>query len=179
MADGGAICGFFPGACPDIARANNGDTIEISGTGMLTIHPNSVGGAGTFKHKDPNGNLLESGTWTAQELVSFVPYAVLSNNFAGGEALIRVHLSSGSDAILTVTCAIGAPPGHTEAQRSTFRTSSTSTNMPAGSRCTSSSDRYEGRKGFMRSPFRLISVCFPCSSWIALPQPGLDKTIAS
>jgi hypothetical protein len=114
MAGGGAICGFFPGACPDIATADNGDTVEISGTGMLTIHPKSVGGAGTFKHKDPNGNLLESGTWTAQELVSFVPYVVLSNNFAGGEALIRVHLSSGSDAILTVTCAIGAPPAHTE-----------------------------------------------------------------
>jgi len=114
MAGGGAICGFFPGACPDIAMADNGDTIEISGTGMLTIHPNSVGGAGTFKHKDSNGNLLESGTWTAQELISFVPYVVLSNNFAGGEALIRVHLSNGSDAILTVTCAIGAPPGHTE-----------------------------------------------------------------
>jgi hypothetical protein len=114
MAGGGAICGFFPGACPDIATADNGDSIEISGTGMLTIHPKSVGGAGTFKHKDANGNLLESGTWTAQELVSFVPYVVLSNNFAGGEALIRVHLSSGSDAILTVTCAIGAPPGHTE-----------------------------------------------------------------
>src|SRR5260370_37351690 len=83
MAGGGAICGFFSGACPDIARADNGDTIEISGTGMLTIHPNSVGGAGTFKHKDPNGNPLESGTWNAQEFVSFVPYAVLSNNFAG------------------------------------------------------------------------------------------------
>jgi hypothetical protein len=114
MAGGGAICSFFQGACPDIASADNGDTIEISGTGMLTIHPNSVGGAGTFKHKDSNGNLLESGTWTAQELASFVPYVVLSNNFAGGEALIRVHLSSGPDAILTVTCAIGAPPGHSE-----------------------------------------------------------------
>jgi hypothetical protein len=114
LAGGGAICGFFPGACPDIARADNGDTVEISGTGMLTIHPDSVGGAGTFKHKDPNGNLLESGTWTAQELVSFVPYAVESNNVAGGEALIRVQLSTGPQAILTVTCAIGNPPGKTE-----------------------------------------------------------------
>lgn len=114
LAGGGAICGFFQGACPDIASADNGDTIEISGTGMLTVHPNSVGGAGTFKHKDPNGNVLEAGTWTAQELVSFVPYLTLSNNFTGGEALIRVRLSNGSAAILTVTCAIGAPPGHTE-----------------------------------------------------------------
>ena len=114
LAGGGAICGFFPGACPDIASADNGDTIEISGMGMLTIHPNSVGGAGTFKHKDPNGNLLESGTWTAQELISFVPYALLSNNISGGEALIRVQLSTGPQAILTVTCAIGNPRGKTE-----------------------------------------------------------------
>lgn len=114
LAGGGAICAFFQGACPDIASTDNGDTIEISGTGMLTVHPNSVGGAGTFKHKDPNGNVLESGTWTAQELISFVPYAILPGHEAGGEALIRVHLSNGSAAILTVTCAIGAPPGHTE-----------------------------------------------------------------
>lgn len=114
LAGGGGICSFFPGACPDIAMADNGDTVEISGTGMLTIQPKSVGGAGTFKHKDANGNLLESGTWTAQELISFVPYALLSNNFSGGEALIRVQLSTGPQAILTVTCAIGNPPGKSE-----------------------------------------------------------------
>lgn len=41
---------------------------------------------------------------------------MLPDNIAGGEALIKVHLSGGfdADAILTVTCAIGAPPGHTE-----------------------------------------------------------------
>ena len=38
LAGGGAICAFFQGACPDIASADNGDTIEISGTGMLTVH---------------------------------------------------------------------------------------------------------------------------------------------
>jgi hypothetical protein len=115
LAGGGAICGLFQGACPDIASADNGDTVEISGTGMLTVHPNSVGGAGIFKHKDPNGNVLESGTWAAQELISFVPYVVLQpDNIAGGQALIRVQLSNGSAAILTVTCTIGAPPGHTE-----------------------------------------------------------------
>jgi hypothetical protein len=35
LAGGGAICGLFQGACPDIASADNGDTVEISGTGML------------------------------------------------------------------------------------------------------------------------------------------------
>ena len=114
LAGSGFLCGLFSGACPDIASADNGDTIEITGSGTLTIHPNSVGGGGTFTHKDPNGAVLESGTWTAEELISFVPYLILPNNLAGGEALIRVHLSTGFDGVLTITCAIGAPPGHGE-----------------------------------------------------------------
>ena len=115
LAGSGFLCDFFPAACPDIAMADNGDTIEIKGSGALSIHPNSVTGGGTFKHKDATGTVMESGTWTAQELISFVPYAILPGHEAGGEALIRVHLSSGPpDAILTITCAIGAPPGHGE-----------------------------------------------------------------
>ncbi len=115
LAGSGFLCGFFSGACPDITRADNGDTIEISGSGTLSIHPKSVGGGGTFTHKDSSGSVLESGTWSAQELVSFVPYLVLPpDNIAGGQALIRVHLSTGSDAILDIDCEIGAPRGQTE-----------------------------------------------------------------
>jgi hypothetical protein len=115
LAGSSFLCGFFSGACPDVARADNGDTIEISGAGILTIHPKSVGGGGTFKHKDSSGNVLSSGTWTAQELISFVPYLVLPpDNIAGGQALIRVHLSTGFDAILDIDCEIGAPAGQTE-----------------------------------------------------------------
>lgn len=110
----GFLCGLGTGACPDIARADNGDTLEITGSGTLSIHPKSVGGGGTFTQKDSGGNVLASGTWTAQRLISFVPYLVLPNNLAGGKALIRVHLSTGSDAILDIDCAIGAPPGQTE-----------------------------------------------------------------
>lgn len=117
LAGTGFLCGLGADACPDIARADNGDTIEISGTGTLGIHPKLVSGGGTFTHKDSSGNILASGTWTAQELVSFVPYTVLPNNLAGGEALIRVHLSAGFDAILDIDCAIGAPPGHGEGIR--------------------------------------------------------------
>jgi hypothetical protein len=115
LAGSSFLCGFFSGACPDIARADNGDTIEITGLGILTIHPKSVGGGGTFKHKDSSGNILASGTWTAGELISFVPYLVLPpDNIAGGQALIRVHLSTGFDAILDIDCEIGAPRGQTE-----------------------------------------------------------------
>ncbi len=114
LAGSGFLCGLASTACPDIARADNGDTMEITGSGTLSIHPNSVSGGGTFTHKDSNGNVLESGTWTAQELISFVPYLVLPDNLAGGSALIRVHVSTGFDAILLIDCAIGAPPGRAE-----------------------------------------------------------------
>ena len=117
LAGTGFLCGLGADACPDIARADNGETIEISDTGALGIHPKLVSGGGTFIHKDSSGNVLASGTWTAQKLVSFVPYAVLPNNLAGGEALIRVHFSTGFDAILDIDCAIGAPPGHGEGVR--------------------------------------------------------------
>jgi len=116
LAGSGFLCGFGPGTCPDISSADNGDTIEITGSGTVSTRPKSAGGGGTFTWKDSSGNVLASGSWTAQSLVSFVPYLVLPDNIAGGEALIKVHLSGGfdADAILTVTCAIGAPPGHTE-----------------------------------------------------------------
>ncbi len=111
------LCGLGADACPDIARADNGDTIEVTGSGTLSTQPKSVSGGGTFTHKDSSGNVLDSGTWTAQQLISFVPYAVLSNNLAGGSAVIRVHLSTDFDAILQIDCAIGAPAGHSEGVR--------------------------------------------------------------
>jgi hypothetical protein len=104
-----------PEACPDVARASNGDTVSIAGSGTFTIHPDSVTGSGTFIHKDSAGNVKASGTWTATQLVSFVSYGSASlqglpPNFEGGKAVIRVHASVGVDAILTVYCVLGSPP---------------------------------------------------------------------
>lgn len=110
------ICSMIgPGACPDVAKANNGDTVSIAGSGTFTIHPDSVTGSGTFIHKDSAGNVKVSGTWTATQLVSFVSYgpssfAGLPPGSEGGKAVIRVHASVGVDAILTVICLLGSPP---------------------------------------------------------------------
>ena len=104
--------------CPDVASAPNGDTITIAGSGTLSIHPHSVTGGGTFTHKDASGNVLSTGTWTAQELLSFVSYGTsppFPPTFEGGKALMRIHLSpnsggSGFDGVLRITCLIGSPP---------------------------------------------------------------------
>ncbi len=117
----GLVCGLDPTACPDIASAANGDSIEISGQGTLSIHPKTVTGTGTFVHKDLTGAILATGIWTAEQLLSFDSYGTspgLPPNFEGGLALILVHLSPdtggpGFDAVLQVNCGVGkAPKGH-------------------------------------------------------------------
>ena len=104
--------------CPDVASAPNGDTITIAGQGTLSIHPDSVTGGGTYIHKDASGTVLDQGTWTAQQLLSFVSYGTappFPSTFEGGKALVRIHLSpntggSGFDGVLRITCLVGSPP---------------------------------------------------------------------
>ncbi len=118
LAGSGFLCSLSPDACPDVARADNGDTISIAGSGTLSIHPDSVTGSGTFTHKDASGTVLAEGTWTAQQLLSFVSYGTSPSfppTFEGGKALVSIHLSpntggSGFDAVLRITCLIGSPP---------------------------------------------------------------------
>ena len=105
LAGSGFLCSLSPDACPDVARADNGDTISIAGSG-------------TFTHKDASGTVLAEGTWTAQQLLSFVSYGTSPSfppTFEGGKALVSIHLSpntggSGFDAVLRITCLIGSPP---------------------------------------------------------------------
>ncbi len=115
----GPLCELEETACPDIAKAPNGDTVEITGEGTLSIHPKTVTGGGTFVHKDPNGHERAHGTWTATKLLTFVGYGCgggeFPPNFCGGKAQIQVHLTPanggpGFDGELWVHCLIGNPP---------------------------------------------------------------------
>ncbi|MBI2096056.1 MAG: hypothetical protein HYT43_00220 [Candidatus Taylorbacteria bacterium] len=123
----GFLCGLDPSACPDIARADNGDTIEITGSGALSTHPKSVSGGGSFTHKDASGGVLASGTWTADQLVSFQGYGCggdgLPSFLCGGRAIIKVTLWVGGvpvhTGLLQVDCLIGdkIPAAATEGVR--------------------------------------------------------------
>ena len=62
--------------CPAVARAANGETIEISGAGTLGTANKSVTAAGAFTVKSPNGYVVTTGVWTATGLVSFEPYGI-------------------------------------------------------------------------------------------------------
>jgi hypothetical protein len=118
VAGAGPVCTMAgPDSCPDVAAASNGHTITIAGSGTLSIHPKSASGSGTFVEKDSNGVVVASGTWTATQLLSFDSYGTAPPfpSFAyGGQALIHVHLSTGTDGILKVTCLIGSPPAGKE-----------------------------------------------------------------
>jgi hypothetical protein len=106
---GGASYEWFACETPCVSQSGNGATVELQGEGTLTIHSKSVSGEGEFSY----GGV--SGTFEATQLLSFVSYGSVPGpcppECEGGRALIRVHLSNGSDATLTVTCLIGNPPG--------------------------------------------------------------------
>src|SRR5262249_46115956 len=117
----------------------NGDTIELSGAGTLSLAIKSVTTAGAFTHKTSTGEILETGVWTATELLSFKSYGIAPGALmrgtqkfkssrllplglgmlagpmpAGGLALIRVRLLPDvvqpQEAILQVNCAKGRVP---------------------------------------------------------------------
>lgn len=101
--------------------APNGDTVELTGSGTLTIHPKSVTGGGTAVHKNRAGSVLGTARWEAVELLSFTSYGSqgdLPPDFEGGLALIRVHLRPDSaprlvfDGVLQVHCLVGAFPAN-------------------------------------------------------------------
>jgi hypothetical protein len=67
------------GGCPAVAKSASGDSYEISGAGTFDTESKSVKAAGTFHHKTPNGNMIETGVWTASELISFSSYGIAPN----------------------------------------------------------------------------------------------------
>jgi hypothetical protein len=126
-------------ACPAVVKCADESAYELSGTGTFNPQSKSVTAAGTFTHKSPNGNSLETGIWMANELVSFDSYGIapgarrqagsafgplqfgprrmpmLSGPMpAGGLAVFRIRLlpmwGPSRNAVLQVNCALGKVP---------------------------------------------------------------------
>jgi hypothetical protein len=126
-------------ACPVVVKSAQGDSFEMSGVGTLSTPRKSITATGTFTHKSPNGNTIETGVWVASELVSFDSYGIApgaltqegrvfgSPQFgprrmpmlarpmpAGGLAVVRVRLLPMSGppktATVQVNCALGKVP---------------------------------------------------------------------
>ena len=112
------LAAFDPalGADSITMAAVNGDTIQVNGTGTLSVDSRSVTGGGMFIHRNAAGGEVAHGTWEARGLISFVSYGDGStqgfpSSLIGGKAVIRVKLLVGGtpvhDGILTVLCALG------------------------------------------------------------------------
>lgn len=91
----------------DVARAGNGDTITIKGSGEFDTKNGKAEGRGTFVHRNAAGVELGSGTWEATRLLIFHdagPSTDLAfpRTFRAGEAIIEVR-------------AVGHPAGHPDA----------------------------------------------------------------
>jgi hypothetical protein len=65
--------------CPAVVKSANGDSYELNGAGTFDAQNKSAKAAGTYTHKSPNGNALETGVWIATELVSFDSYGAAPN----------------------------------------------------------------------------------------------------
>ncbi len=113
---------------PSLGVAPSGDVISVTGEGEFSVHPKSVHASGELEHTDAAGNVVGTGTWTANDLISFHPYGcgiivafdvVLPPNFCGGALKMAVTIETplGTfDGILTVFCIIGehAPASHSD-----------------------------------------------------------------
>lgn len=107
------------------ARADNRDTVSVTGSGTFNTASLNATGGGTFEHRDRKGGLVGDGTWTATGVESFTFWGCgaegLPPNFCGGLLVLNVHLvatggAPQADGVLTVTCLIGAnvPAGEEE-----------------------------------------------------------------
>jgi hypothetical protein len=118
----GGILTVNPGGTAS-AKAPDGTTITLTGSGTFVAPPGNNGGSGavtgggTWRTSDGG-----SGTYAARELVSFVFANFQSpglastigptNERANGTAVLRIEFSDGQSGVLTIGChGPGAPPG--------------------------------------------------------------------
>jgi hypothetical protein len=132
-------------SCPAVVKSVDGSSYEMNGAGTFNTKSKSVTAVGSFTRKSPNGNLLETGVWMANELVSFESYGIapgarmqagsvfgppqfgprrmpmLSGSMpAGGLAVLRIRLlpmwAPSRTAVLQVNCALGKVPEEHETE---------------------------------------------------------------
>ncbi|HEY3005718.1 MAG TPA: hypothetical protein VGJ44_25455 [Kribbellaceae bacterium] len=129
------------GSYPSIARADNGDTVELAGEGTFTLQPKSIDGDApriaaafgvvprTFTHRDAGGNVLAQGTWEPTAVLSYrsfgpateeqsAEFGGLPPGTEGGKVTMKVALLVGgvhvANGIITIVCLLGVPPANSE-----------------------------------------------------------------
>ena len=111
------LASLNPSFSPVVARATNGHTVALTGTG--TYNPGGpVIGGGLFWHNDSGGRPVHHGTWSAVRVLSYEDFGNgivngAPRSFHGGVLVLAVSITptdvSGFvlSGTLTVTCVLG------------------------------------------------------------------------
>ncbi len=106
-----------PSFSPVVARAENGDTLALAGTGNYNPGGRVIGG-GLFWHNDSDGDPVHFGSWSAVKVLSYDDFGNgivngLPRNFHGGVLVLSVTITPTDvpgvvlSGTLTVTCVLG------------------------------------------------------------------------
>ena len=107
---------------PNTATASSGpfsgDTIRMTGSGSFDTAKGTVDADGSFRIIQPDGTVVESGTWQATGFTSFTSFGGPRNGTQGGVLAITVTLTPATGTPLTgqsmiVTCLVNKPPSFT------------------------------------------------------------------
>lgn len=105
---------------PNLASdPSSGDTIRMTGAGSFNTAAGTVLAEGSYKILQPDGTVVQSGTWEATGFTSFTSFGGPHPGFQGGVLSITVTLmpvrgTPLTGQAMTVTCAVNAPTGFEE-----------------------------------------------------------------
>lgn len=108
---------------PNTATASSGpfsgDTIRMTGAGSFDTVATTVIAEGAYKIIQPDGTVVQSGTWEATGFTSFTSFGGPHPGFQGGVLSITVTLTPVrgiplTGQAMTVTCVVSAPLGFEE-----------------------------------------------------------------
>ena len=99
----GTVCGGGDASkCPAVVKSENGDSYQMSGAGTFNTENKSVVAAGTYTHEAPDGTVMETGVWSASQLVRFDSYGI-------APTAMTVGGNAGEDATFGAKPKAGAP----------------------------------------------------------------------
>jgi hypothetical protein len=101
-----------------MARAKNGDSVELTGGGAMDAGAETASLSGTYVIRDAAGNVTASGDWHSTRFLSWEPTQACTGDFEGyvsGTAMLKVDLDGIGKARLSVTCAGCETPMGTDA----------------------------------------------------------------
>ena len=90
-----------------MAKAGNGDTVEVTGNGSMDVGAGTASISGTYVMRNALGGITASGAWHSLQFLSWAPTEACTGGFTGfvsGTARFQVQLDGIGKAHLAVTC---------------------------------------------------------------------------